>query len=93
MCNHCEKIVEDVQHKETVHKFMQAAADGVNRSLAEQGRTPMHPVTPNDIEVLLNVTATYWKNNFTVTRTLAENVELRERVNRLLYNDIIKAVE
>ena len=50
MCRHCEKIVEDVQHKETVHRFMEAVAAGINRRIREQGNETPFPITADDKE-------------------------------------------
>jgi hypothetical protein len=56
-------LVEDVRHKATVHDFMLAAAEVVNRKLGEEGRVLMQPVTADDIDVKLEVSATFWQHN------------------------------
>ena len=35
MCKHCERLVEDVAHKQTVHDFMEISAAGINRKINE----------------------------------------------------------
>ena len=84
MCRHCEKIVEDVQHKETVHRFMEAAAAGINRRIREQGHETRFPITADDIEVELKVTTAIRKVNFEPTHPA---------VLRLLYKDLFDSMK
>lgn len=35
MCRHCERLVEDVEHKQLVHDFMAQTAINVNRKINE----------------------------------------------------------
>lgn len=54
MCRHCERLVEDVEHKELLHKFMEVMAEKVNRRLAEQ-KYPQR-VTANEIDIQITAT-------------------------------------
>ena len=84
MCRHCERLVEDVQHKETVHAFMAAAAVGINRYAAEQGLTLIAPVTADDVNVRFETDVVVWGRNH-----LAEH----PAVQRFIYHDLKKATE
>jgi hypothetical protein len=90
MCRHCERIVEDVQHKETVHRFMQAAADGVNRSLRERcqksGESLAKEVTPDDLDIKIEVTAHFLKMN-SFAQSIWSSVGSSARVGRLLFSN------
>ena len=47
MCRHCERLVEDVEHKELVHRFMEVSAEKINRKLRET--EPGAVITADDI--------------------------------------------
>ena len=57
MCRHCSRLIEDVKHKELVHNFMEALAEGVNRKLKEDHVLLYAPVAANDLEVSVQVNA------------------------------------
>lgn len=87
MCRHCEKIVEDVQHRETVHSFMQAAADGINRRIREDGDETPTPITANDIEVELRITTPIRK------KIVGDSMQSHPKVLKLLYKDLLDSMK
>ena len=55
MCKHCERLMEDVEHKELVHRFMEVAAQKINQRSALLRN--IQPVTANDLELRIEVNA------------------------------------
>jgi len=87
MCRHCERLVEDVAHKQLVHDFMALAASGVNRKLREDAAKMglYQQVSADDLDVSITVTA---------HRTpMILSPESQARLNRLLYRDLTEAFE
>jgi hypothetical protein len=55
MCRHCERLIEDVEHKELVHRFMEVTAQKINqRKLYPQ---QLKPVTADDLEITVSLIA------------------------------------
>lgn len=84
MCRHCERLVEDAQHKQVVHAFMAAAADGINRDMCERGLALLSPVVADDIDVRFDLSVKFWHHNH-----FADNIDIA----KFIYRDILKAVE
>jgi hypothetical protein len=53
MCRHCERLVEDVKHKQLVHDFMALSAKKTNERLLRPGETP---ITADDLNIHFEVT-------------------------------------
>ena len=55
MCRHCERLVENIEHKELIHRFMEITAEKVNRKLRATKGPTLTPVTANDIDIRIEV--------------------------------------
>lgn len=53
MCRHCERLVEDREHKPLVHEFMALLAEKINRLHRERGIPST--VTADDVEFKADV--------------------------------------
>lgn len=84
MCRHCERLVEDIQHKELIHEFMEVLTVGVNRKLAEDGMGTR--VTPDEVEFYVTV-----PNKEPLYKGASMGMEAS--VLRLLYRDLLDAVK
>lgn len=84
MCKHCERLVEDIQHKQTVHDFMAVLTNGINRTLSERGMKTR--VTPDEVEFYATMASKEPGVN-----------KLPEQINpsvlKLLYKDLMDAVK
>jgi len=84
MCKHCERLVEDIEHKQLVHDFMVVAASGVNRKLREDKIPIIRDVTADDLELDIRVIAPTMNPN---------GIAYHPAVLRLVYRDLLEAVE
>lgn len=82
MCRHCERLVEDVQHKQVVHDFMEVLTAGINRTFAE--RKMSLRVTPDEVEFYVTVPD---KNADPL------GMGIPTSVLKLLYRDLLDAVK
>lgn len=82
MCKHCERLVEDAQHKQLVHDFMAVLTAGINRKLKEQGNRYL-PVDVNDVE--------FWTDFKAIARNPI-SPELQAKINKLLYKDLMDSM-
>jgi len=83
MCRHCERLVEDIEHKQLMHDFMAAAAKGVNRKLREDGVPITRDVTADDLELDIKVIAPTIRPN---------GIAYHPSVLRLMYRELTEAV-
>lgn len=69
MCKHCERLVEDVEHKDLVHRFMEVTAQKINqRKLYPQ---QLKSVTADDLEISISLTAR-GRNGFDILKEMWE---------------------
>lgn len=67
MCKHCERLVEDADAKDIVHKFMARAAENINRDHPNN-----LPVTANDLKLTFTWEAQPMNGTQRVARLLDE---------------------
>jgi hypothetical protein len=83
MCRHCERITEDLEYKDIVHKFMDGVARGVNRANDQRGLSALR-VDPDDLEVRIEAR---------IQPTPRLSFESNAAVNRLIFKHFLEAFE
>ncbi len=56
MCRHCERLVEDVDFKVTMHAFMTRTAANMTRSYREKGVWLPRDLVADDIDITVTAT-------------------------------------
>lgn len=86
MCRHCERIVEDVEYKDTVHKFMEGLTRGINRTLTE--RNMKTRVTVDEVEFYVTM-----PSKEDADRVASIGISLCPSVLKLIYKDLMDSVK
>lgn len=64
MCKHCERLKEDINSKDLIHAFFKDLAEKCNRHAKEDRQELVRPITPNDIEITVNINCVVWKTSY-----------------------------